>query len=235
MYVRMYVCMYVSGHKPYLIICTTISGCWEFLISKTVWRLCIMPSYTHQYVYTCSSYRCVRTYSYTYVHAYPLLTRVNLSLYPKPSQVSSLEQYAMRSYSDALDSIPMALADNAGLSPIYCLSQVKSRQIAEKNPRLGIDCMQKGNSGMLHCTNSFSSIIWGVWNCAPLGECLYWCHQWWLSHFRHESPACDWDVDWEEAAVDAGHTASSDDLKDWRHPHTWGVTTAMADFQLAAA
>lgn len=68
------------------------------------------------------------------------------------SQVSSLEQYAMRSYSDALDSIPMALADNAGLSPIYYLSQVKSRQIAEKNPRIGIDCMQKGNSGKLPFT-----------------------------------------------------------------------------------
>ena len=55
----------------------------------------------------------------------------------------------MRSYSDALESIPLALADNAGLNPIYYLSQVKSRQIAEKNPRLGIDCMQKGNSGEL--------------------------------------------------------------------------------------
>lgn len=72
----------------------------------------------------------------------------SLAVAAEADKVSSLEQYAMRSYSDALDSIPMALADNAGLSPIYYLSQVKSRQIAEKNPRLGVDCMQKGNSDM---------------------------------------------------------------------------------------
>ena len=51
-------------------------------------------------------------------------------------------QYAVRSFADALDDIPMALAENAGLSPITELSAVKSRQIAEGITSLGIDCNQ---------------------------------------------------------------------------------------------
>lgn len=51
-------------------------------------------------------------------------------------------QYAVRSFADALDDLPMALAENAGLSPITELSAVKSRQIAEGISSLGIDCNQ---------------------------------------------------------------------------------------------
>lgn len=53
----------------------------------------------------------------------------------------------MRAFSDALDSIPMALAENSGLSSIQTVAGIKSRQITENNPRLGIDCMQTGDSG----------------------------------------------------------------------------------------
>lgn len=55
-------------------------------------------------------------------------------------------QYAVRSFADALDDLPMALAENAGLSPITELSAVKSRQIAEGISTLGIDCNQVGSS-----------------------------------------------------------------------------------------
>lgn len=58
-----------------------------------------------------------------------------------------LEQYAMRAFADALDSIPMALAENSGLSPIETLASIKSRQVKEKNSRLGVDCMQTGSNG----------------------------------------------------------------------------------------
>ncbi|MCJ1344959.1 T-complex protein 1 subunit epsilon, partial [Peltigera leucophlebia] len=57
-----------------------------------------------------------------------------------------LEQYAMRAFADALDSVPMALAENSGLSPIETLASIKSRQVKEKNPRLGVDCMQTGSN-----------------------------------------------------------------------------------------
>lgn len=59
-----------------------------------------------------------------------------------------LEQYAMRAFANALDAIPMALAENSGLSPIESLGAVKARQVREKNTRLGIDCMHKGNNDM---------------------------------------------------------------------------------------
>ena len=53
----------------------------------------------------------------------------------------------MRAFSDALDFIPMALAENSGLSSIQTVANIKSRQIAENNSRLGIDCMQNGDCG----------------------------------------------------------------------------------------
>lgn len=59
-----------------------------------------------------------------------------------------LEQYAMRAFADALDGIPMALAENSGLSPISTLASIKSRQVKEKNTRLGVDCMQTGSNDM---------------------------------------------------------------------------------------
>lgn len=54
----------------------------------------------------------------------------------------------MRAFADALDAIPMALAENSGLSSIETLAAVKSRQATEKNTRLGVDCMQTGSNDM---------------------------------------------------------------------------------------
>jgi len=62
--------------------------------------------------------------------------------------VSGIEQYAIRAFADALDDIPMALAENSGLQPIVETTSIKSRQLAENNPRLGIDCNQTGNNDM---------------------------------------------------------------------------------------
>ena len=53
----------------------------------------------------------------------------------------------MRAFADALESIPMALAENSGLNPIQTLANVKAQQLAENNPALGIDCLQKGTNG----------------------------------------------------------------------------------------
>ncbi|KAL5486033.1 CCT5 [Sanghuangporus weigelae] len=63
-------------------------------------------------------------------------------------EIPSIEQYAMRAFASALDSVPLALAENSGLSPIETLAEVRSRQIAEGNPRLGIDCMGAGDNDM---------------------------------------------------------------------------------------
>merc|ERR1712216_865561 len=62
--------------------------------------------------------------------------------------VVGTNQYALRAFTDALDDIPMALAENSGLSPIEQLSAVKSRQVKEGNPHLGIDCKGQGTNDM---------------------------------------------------------------------------------------
>ena len=59
-----------------------------------------------------------------------------------------LEQYAMRAFAEALDAIPMALAENSGLNPIATLAEVKSQQVKTGRGRLGVDCMQRGSNDM---------------------------------------------------------------------------------------
>ena len=54
----------------------------------------------------------------------------------------------MRSFAEALEAIPLSLAENSGYNPIQTVADIKSRQVTEKNPRLGIDCMSKGSNGM---------------------------------------------------------------------------------------
>ena len=63
-------------------------------------------------------------------------------------RVSGMEQYAMRAFAAALEDIPMALAENSGLSPISCVSAVKAAQVATRNPFLGVDCMCSGEMDM---------------------------------------------------------------------------------------
>jgi T-complex protein 1 subunit epsilon len=53
----------------------------------------------------------------------------------------------MRAFASALDAIPLALAENSGLPPIETLTEVKSRQVNESQPQLGIDCNGRGESG----------------------------------------------------------------------------------------
>lgn len=59
-----------------------------------------------------------------------------------------VDQFAMNSFADALETIPMALAENSGLSGIESLASIKTRQIEEKNPWLGVDCKQVGTNDM---------------------------------------------------------------------------------------
>lgn len=76
----------------------------------------------------------------------------------------------MRAFADALDSIPMSLAENSGLSPIETLASIKSRQVKEKNTRLGVDCMQTGSNGKFDflvktfdSVRSVSAVTAGMW------------------------------------------------------------------------
>ncbi|GMR42042.1 hypothetical protein PMAYCL1PPCAC_12237, partial [Pristionchus mayeri] len=63
-------------------------------------------------------------------------------------KIEGIEQYAFRAFVDALESIPMALAENSGLAPIDTVAALKAMQIAQNNPRLGVDALCKGTNDM---------------------------------------------------------------------------------------
>jgi T-complex protein 1 subunit epsilon len=57
----------------------------------------------------------------------------------------------MRAFAEALDAIPMALAENSGLHPIATLAEVKSQQATggpSARGKYGVDCMSRGNNDM---------------------------------------------------------------------------------------
>jgi T-complex protein 1 subunit epsilon len=62
--------------------------------------------------------------------------------------VSDMEQYGIRAYAEALEAVPIALAENSGLQSIETVSSLRARQKVEKNPHLGVDCMGKGVEDM---------------------------------------------------------------------------------------
>jgi len=72
----------------------------------------------------------------------------SLAVSAEADKVASLEQYAMHAFADALENIPNALAENSGLNPIETVSKIKSMQISENNPRLGVDCVNAGTNDM---------------------------------------------------------------------------------------
>jgi len=61
---------------------------------------------------------------------------------------NTIEQYSMKGFADALDNIPMSLAENSGLSSIGCMAEVKALQQSSGNSWHGIDCMQMGTTDM---------------------------------------------------------------------------------------
>ena len=81
----------------------------------------------------------------------------SLAVEAAAEKVAGIEQYAMRAFSDALDSVPLALAENSGLAPIESLTEAKARQLKEGNPHLGIDCNDVGTIDMRE-QNVFESL-----------------------------------------------------------------------------
>jgi len=63
-------------------------------------------------------------------------------------KIKTIEQYAFRGFADALESIPLALAENSGLDPIGTLTEIKAKQVSENNPALGVNCFNPGDYDM---------------------------------------------------------------------------------------
>eukprot|EP01117_Protostelium_nocturnum_P005692 TRINITY_DN2054_c0_g1_i1.p1 TRINITY_DN2054_c0_g1~~TRINITY_DN2054_c0_g1_i1.p1 ORF type:complete len:536 (-),score=190.34 TRINITY_DN2054_c0_g1_i1:50-1657(-) len=81
-----------------------------------------------------------------------------LEISRQAEKISSVEQYAVRAFANALDSIPMALAENSGLPPIETVARVKAAQTREGNPRLGVDCNQFKTNDMKN-QNVYDSLV----------------------------------------------------------------------------
>ncbi|EAR99432.2 TCP-1 (CTT or eukaryotic type II) chaperonin family, epsilon subunit (macronuclear) [Tetrahymena thermophila SB210] len=71
-----------------------------------------------------------------------------LTVNQEADKISSVEQYAVRAFADALEDIPNALADNSGLNPIEAVANAKALQVSQNNPRIGVDCLLEGTSDM---------------------------------------------------------------------------------------
>lgn len=82
----------------------------------------------------------------------------SLAVEAAADKIPGVEQYAVRAFADALDAVPMALAENSGLQPIDTLTAVKAQQIRENNPHLGIDCNDVGTNDMKE-QNVFETLI----------------------------------------------------------------------------
>merc|ERR1719453_788422 len=63
----------------------------------------------------------------------------SLKIFDESDKVGTIEQYAMRAFSEALEMTPCAIAE---------VSAVKAAQMKEGKPYLGIDCMSKGTRDM---------------------------------------------------------------------------------------
>lgn len=67
--------------------------------------------------------------------------------------VTGVDQYAIRAFADALEDIPLALAENAGLSPIEEVAAAKARQVKEKNHYIGVGSDTEANEDGFHNTD----------------------------------------------------------------------------------
>merc|ERR1712051_656701 len=72
----------------------------------------------------------------------------SLAVSKAADKIKTVEQYAFRGFADALESVPLALAENSGLDPIKTLTQIKAQQVAENNSALGVNCFETGQNDM---------------------------------------------------------------------------------------
>ena len=55
------------------------------------------------------------------------------------SGIEGREQYAILAFADAIESIPIALAENAGMDVIDVTAEIRSKQLSGNNPWMGVD------------------------------------------------------------------------------------------------
>jgi T-complex protein 1 subunit epsilon len=64
-------------------------------------------------------------------------------------KIKTIEQYSFRAFADALEHIPLSLAENSGLDPIRTLTETKASQVAENNHAIGVNCSDNAQTNDL--------------------------------------------------------------------------------------
>jgi len=64
-------------------------------------------------------------------------------------RIRGVEQYAVRAFAEALEEIPMTLAENSGFEPISYIATMKQKQVSEKDPFIGVDGLKQGITNMM--------------------------------------------------------------------------------------
>lgn len=71
-----------------------------------------------------------------------------LAVSDEADKTLGLDQWGMRAFALALESVPMALAENSGLPPVETLTNLRAEQRSTKNPHLGVDALYTGTCDM---------------------------------------------------------------------------------------
>jgi len=72
----------------------------------------------------------------------------SIKVQEEADKITGIEQYAVRAFADALEDIPMTLAENSGYQPIEYVQKIKKMQVDEDCPYIGVDCMGVGTYNM---------------------------------------------------------------------------------------
>merc|ERR1711865_1062987 len=72
----------------------------------------------------------------------------SIAVASEADKIKGVEQYAVRAFADALEEIPLTLAENSGYAPIKYVSEVREEQVSEDNPFIGVDANHKGTTNM---------------------------------------------------------------------------------------
>lgn len=72
----------------------------------------------------------------------------SLAIVQAADKEPSIDQYSMKAFADALDTIPQILAENSGLPCIQTVTDLKAKHLETKSGWHGVDAMDKGTSDM---------------------------------------------------------------------------------------
>lgn len=71
-----------------------------------------------------------------------------MALQKEADKIPGIEQYSFRAFADSLESIPMALAENSGLSIISTVAELKKKQVETGSAHLGVACLPDSTGDM---------------------------------------------------------------------------------------